>query len=410
MKPSLLMLDRRRSYSEYGLADPDPLTTTTDLVRQLWLDNDFYGNIFSLQLNRGASRFTLGGGWTRYDGGHFGEVIWASNGIPTPTHRWYDNDAKKTDFNLYLKQHSRVGNGWNLFYDLQYRRITYTVNGFRDNPSLAVDVDYNFFNPKAGVSYMRNGWKAYASYGIASKEPNRDDFEAGLEQQPKREKLSDLELGVEHSTAKANFAANVYFMNYKDQLVLTGKINDVGAYTRTNIPESYRLGIEVQGGVELARWMNLAANLTLSQNKVKNFSEFMDDYDLGGQKAIEYKKTDLAFSPDVVGSASINLLPAKGFEISLLSKYVGRQYLDNTSNIARSLDAFFTQDVRFMYTISPKWLKEVRFIAQVNNLFGSEYEPNGYTFSYIYGGETITENYYFPMAGRNWVIGMNIRL
>src|SRR5690606_3100946 len=169
-----------RSYSEYGLADPDPLTTPTDLVRQLWLDNEFYGNIFSLQLNRGASRFTLGGGWTRYDGGHFGEVIWASNGIPTPTHRWYDNDAKKTDFNLYLKQHSRVGDGWNIFYDLQYRRITYAVNGFRDNPSLAVDVDYNFFNPKAGVSYMRNGWKAYASYGIASKEPNRDDFEAGL--------------------------------------------------------------------------------------------------------------------------------------------------------------------------------------------------------------------------------------
>lgn len=397
-------------YASYGMNAPDPSISETDLVRQLWLDNDFYGNIFSLQLLKGSSRLTLGGGWTRYDGDHFGDVTWAMNGMPAPTHRWYQNDARKSDINFYFKQHTQLGLGWNLFYDLQYRSIDYRVNGFRDNPALSVDVHYDFFNPKAGISYMRNGWKAYASYGIANKEPNRDDFEAGLHQQPGRERLSDLEWGVEHADKKLNWSANFYFMDYNDQLVLTGMINDVGAYTRTNIPKSYRLGTELQAGANIRSWMKVSANLALSRNKVKSFTEFIDDYDLGGQKTIEYNETDLAFSPGIVGGASINLLPMKGLEFILTGKYVGKQYLDNTSSDARSLDAFYTQDASLLYTFSHKWLKEVRFIAKVNNLFNREYEPNGYTFSYIYGGETITENYYFPMAGINWMLGIGIRL
>ncbi len=167
---------------------------------------------------------------------------------------------------------------------MQYRHVGYTIDGFRDNPGLTVDNKYDFFNPKAGINYNKNGWKAYLSYGVAAKEPNRDDFEAGNTQQPKPEKLNDVELGIERKKANYNWSATLYYMNYKNQLVLTGQINDVGAYTRTNIPKSYRMGVELQGGIKFTSWMNASANLALSKNKVKNFTEYIDDYDNGGQK------------------------------------------------------------------------------------------------------------------------------
>ena len=195
-------------------------------------------------------------------------------------------------------------------------------------------------------------------------------------------------------------------MNYKDQLVLTGKINDVGAYTRTNIDKSYRAGIELTGGGQICQWLSASANLTLSRNKVKDFTEFIDDYDNGGQQTIFYKSSDIAFSPSVTSAYSINIIPAKNTGISLMGKYVSRQYLDNTGQKSRSLDGFYTQDVRVDYA----WEKYANLFLQVNNIFSKKYEPNGYTFSYFYGGELTTENYYFPMAPVNWVIGMNIKL
>jgi iron complex outermembrane receptor protein len=393
-------------YSKYGISTAG----NSDFVRQLWLDNDFYGSIFSLQYKSSKSQTTFGGAITRYNGNHFGELTWASNGLPSPDYRWYDLDALKNDFTVYLKEQVQVGDHWNLFGDIQYRAVRYTIEGFRDNPSLFVNNEFDFFNPKAGISYSRNGWKGYLSYAVANKEPNRDDFEAGTLQQPQPERLHDIEAGIEKNSKKFNWSATLYYMNYKDQLVLTGKINDVGAYTRTNIPESYRAGIELQGGYVLNAWLNTTANLAFSRNKVNNFSEFIDDYDNGGQKVNTYEATDIAFSPSVVGSAAINLLPVKNLEVSLLSKYVGDQYLDNTQNDNRKLNAFYVQDLRAIYTIKKKWLKEVNIIGQVNNLFGKKYEPNGYTFSYIYGGQTTTENYYFPMAGTNFMLAVNIRL
>ncbi len=401
-----------QKYSRYGL--PNPFSTGTpitesDMIRQLWLDNDFYGNIFSLQYKDNKTQATLGGGYTRYDGLHFGKIIWAEKGL-TDIKNWYDLDALKTDFNIYLKQQTQVAISWNLFYDLQFHHIKYNTEGFRDNPSLSVKNKFNFFNPKVGISYNKNGWKGYFSFGVANKEPNRDDFEAGAAQQPKPERLNDVEFGIEKVKADYNWSATFYYMNYKNQLVLTGKINDVGAYSRTNIPESYRAGIELQGGVKFNSWVNATANLSLSQNKVKNFIEFIDDYDNGGQKTNIFQSSDIAFSPAVVGGASINFLPFKNAELSLLSKYVSKQYLDNTENDNRLLNAFYTQDLRAIYTIKKKWLKEVNIIAQVNNIFGRRYEPNGYTFSYFVGGETVTENYYFPMAGINFMLGVNIRL
>ncbi|HEX7844696.1 MAG TPA: TonB-dependent receptor, partial [Chitinophagaceae bacterium] len=190
-------------YAKYGL----PNTGNSDFVRQLWLDNDFYGNIFSLQHKTDKAQTTLGGAVTVYKGNHIGKIIWASNGMPTPTHRWYDHNATKKDLNVYLKEQYQLNDRWSLFGDVQYRHVSYDIDGFRDNPSVVVNNDFNFFNPKAGVSYNRNGWKGYFSYGMANKEPNRDDFEAGATQQPKPEKLHDFEASIERSNSSCNWSA-----------------------------------------------------------------------------------------------------------------------------------------------------------------------------------------------------------
>ena len=198
-------------------------------------------------------------------------------------------------------------------------------------------------------------------------------------------------------------------MNYKDQLVLTGKINDVGAYTRTNIPDSYRMGIELQGGIQPATWFKAGANLTLSRNKVQDFTEYIDDYDNGGQKLNNYSSTDIALSPGTIGAATISFFPTKNFEMSLLSKYVSKQYLDNTENEGRKLDPYYMQDARVIYSFHKTFLKEVNIILQVNNIFNKKYEPSGYTYSYISGGELVVNNYYFPMAGTNFMVALNLK-
>jgi len=399
-------------YSIYNLPYPVNGTDTiftSDFIRQLWLDNDFYGSIFSFQYKDNKKQSTLGGGYTRYHGNHFGKIIWASKGL-TGLNNWYDLDAQKSDFNIYLKEQRQVSKNWNLYYDLQYHFVRYQINGFRNNPALRINKSYDFLNPKAGISYNKNGWKGYLSYGIANKEPNRDDFEAGTAEQPKSERLFDTELGIERSWKKYNWSATFYFMNYKDQLVLTGKINDVGAYTRTNIPKSYRVGLELQGGIKPSSWMNISGNVSFSSNKIKNFTEYIDDYDNGGQKMNNFHTTEIAFSPKIVGSTILTIIPGKNTELAFTGKYVSKQFLDNTENEYRSLHSFFTQDLRASYVFKMKCLKELTIIAQVNNLFNKKYEPNGYTYSYIYGGQENTENYYFPMAGTNLLVALNLRL
>ena len=227
---------------------------------------------------------------------------------------------------------------------------------------------------------------------------------------PKPEKLHDIELGVEKKTSRFNWGATLFYMRYKDQLVLTGKINDVGAYTLTNIPNSYRMGVELQGKTIINNWLNLAGTFTASRNEIQNFTEFYDDYDNGGQKSMEHGNTNIAFSPDVVSSASVNFIPVKNLEINLPGKYVSRQYLDNTSNKNRSLNPFYVQDLLISYTFLKMVFKEINLVLQANNIFGKKYEPNGYTFSYQYGGSVVTENYYFPMAGRNFRMAVNVKL
>jgi iron complex outermembrane recepter protein len=384
--------------------------TNTDLVRRLWLDNNFYGTIFSLQHHKNKTDFTFGGGWNGYDGKHFGEIVWAQMQRAVPqNYRWYNLTAHKKDFSVYSKWAQQWTKNFQSFVDVQYRNINYSINGFRDNPTLVINNKYNFFNPKLGLTYNKNSWQAYVSYALAQHEPNRDDFEAGNNQQPKPELLNDFEAGIENKENHYSFGANLYYMKYKNQLVATGKLNDVGAYTRTNIPNSYRAGIELQGKYIFDKFLNIAANISFSKNKIKNFTEYLDDYDNGGQQTKFYSSTNIAFSPNVVAGGSINITPVKNGEINLMSKYVGRQYMDNTSLKNRSLNPYYTQDVRLSYLIEGKTLKAVNLIVQLNNIFSKKYEPNGYSYSYIYGGSTITENGYYPMAPFNAMVGVNLR-
>jgi iron complex outermembrane recepter protein len=401
-------------FAGYGLPDYYDGTATitkTDLVRRLWLDNNFYGTTFSAKYKKSGTELLLGGGWNRYDGIHYGEVIWVklSGSIPANYH-FYDLTAQKTDVSMFAKWTEKFSPRWQAFTDLQWRSIDYTINGFRNNPGIKTGARFGFVNPRLGVTYMHKGWQVYASYARAAHEPNRDDFEAAPGERPKAEKLNDLELGMEKKGKNYLLAANIYYMHYKDQLVLTGKVNDVGAYTRTNIPNSYRMGIELQGSVNPAKWVSLNGSVTFSENKIKGFTEYIDDYDNGGQKSNVFSKTDIAFSPAVVANAGISFIPCKNASIGFTGKYVSRQYLDNTGNKNRSLNPFYVQDALLSYTIFNKLFKETTLRIQLNNIFSRKYEPNGYTFSYISGGSLATENYYFPMAPFNCMVGVSVRL
>jgi iron complex outermembrane recepter protein len=399
--------------SDYGLAPVETslgTITNTDLVRRLWLNNDFFGQIFSIQQKAAKHQFTLGGGANRYLGEHYGEVMWTKV-QPLLYSKYYNNFANKSDVNVYAKWQQQVGAHIDLFGDLQYRYVHYTIDGYRNNPELHVNTNYHFVNPKAGVSYRKGNWSGFASYALANKEPNRDDFEASTTQQPRYEQLHDFELNIRRSNIVPGLTvgATGYYMLYRNQLVLNGKINDVGAYTRINIPHSYRAGIEVEANYQSRMW-NASYSASLSSNKVKDFTEYVDDYDNGGQQTIVRGNTNIAFSPAIVQNLTLYVLPVKDLELTFLGKHVGRQNLDNTSDKARSLDAFAVADVRAAYTVHKFLFRDIRFVFQVNNVFNHLYEPNGYTFSYISSGKYTYENYYFPMAGTNFLAAINISL
>lgn len=398
--------------SDYGL-DPVVLgtdtVTTTDLIRRRWLDNDFYGAVFSLDYFSAKDfNITFGGAANQYDGKHFGEIIWARYASQSEIRdHYYDNEASKTDANAYLKINKRFKK-LNVYADLQVRHINYSYLGVEEVDGELLEaqqkVDYTFFNPKAGWTYDFNkANQLYASIALANREPVRDDFRENLSSnRPKHESLHNLEVGYRLATSNYYLTANYYFMGYKNQLILTGEINDVGGYTRTNADQSYRSGIELVSGVFLLnRKLHLSGNIALSQNKIKEFVEYIDDYDNGGQLAITHKNTDLAFSPNIIASLSLGYEPVKGLKFNVLSKYVGKQFLDNTSTDSRSLDAYYLTNVSVNYSTSKLFGKEITFGILVNNVFNHMYENNGYTWGYIYGGSRIVENFYFPQAGIN---------
>ena len=386
-----------------------PINIQSDLVRRRWLNNDFYGQNISLQYKKKDEEISIGGGWSTYTGRHFGRVKWIEKiAIPAPF-TYYDLPAIKKEANLYAKwQHSWASN-FSSYIDLQYRNVRHQMDGFQNNPTLKINRSFGFFNPKIGYQFNKNGWVHYASYAIGHKEPNRDDFEVGAATQPKPERLQDLEVGLEKRNKKTTWTANLYYMHYKDQLVLTGKINDVGAYTRMNVPNSYRLGIELMHTTILTSKLQLSSNVTFSRNKIKSFTEFIDNYDTGGQDAITRNNTDIAFSPNFIAAATLAYKPVKQCTIELQTKWVGKQYLDNSSLQERALDAFANQDISASYEFAKKANRSFLLTARINNITNQKYIPNGYSYAYVYGGETITANGYYPMATINYLIGITIK-
>ncbi|MCG9911075.1 MAG: TonB-dependent receptor [Flavobacteriales bacterium] len=397
--------------SRYGLEPViigNDTLTRSDMVRQLWLDNYFYGTTLAAQYNGKKIKITLGGAYTSYDARHYGKIVWAQVGLPVPEHTFYNLSAFKNDGNLYAKINWEVANNLHLYGDIQYRYVDYKLNGFRNSPELFKRETFHFINPKAGLTYLINGKdKVFASAAVANKEPNRDDFEvAGAT--PVHETLYDVEAGYARKTKRYSIEANAFFMYYRNQLILTGKINDVGAYTRTNVPVSYRSGIELQGAVKFLKMVTLQANIALSTNKIKSFTEFIDNYDTFEQESIEHKNTDIAFSPNLIAGATLSVNPVQGLHMDLITKFVGRQYMDNTQNKARSLNPFSVTDVKIRYEIALKPLKNLGIFVNLHNIANAKYAPNGYTFSYIYEGEPITENFYFPQARFHWSTGIQI--
>jgi iron complex outermembrane recepter protein len=377
---------------------------TSDLVRKRWLDNDFFGTTFSLNYKTAKTDLLIGGAANRYLGNHFGEVVWTQNYVPN-ANRYYDNFGNKDDINFYTKASYNITNKLNLFTDLQYRMVFYEATSVKFSD---VNDTFRFFNPKAGLSYQLNDKNAFYGYfGIANKEPRRDDYENGS---VKSERLFDYELGWKYNTQKVKVNANAFYMNYKDQLVLTGALNDVGSPIFTNSGKSYRVGLEVESSIAITNKLILNPNATLSQNKNQDFYFQRDGVlqNLGN--------TDIAFSPNFVFGNQLIYLPIKDFQISFLSKFLSEQYMGNIDSNRSKLDAYFVNDLNINYEWKlNKGIKSIVFSGLVNNIFNLEYESNGYFYTYDDdwsnpGSTTTIEGTgYYPQAGINFLFGVNLK-
>ena len=424
--------------ADYGLDNViigNDTITKTNLIRRRWLDNNFGGMVFNLTYQKDAINAVFGGGYNQYEGKHFGEIIWAeyaSNG--QINHRYYDNIGKKMDLNFYGKGNWQATEKLNVFLDLQFRQIRYEVSGVdNDQRVLLVDDTLTFFNPKLGASYeFNNQSSSYFSVALANHEPNRGDYiDAPQGVTPTHESLLDFEAGYRYANTKLLANANLYYMSYQNQLVLTGAINDVGGSIRQNVGSSYRAGVEIELGYKLTPKLTWSVNATFSQNKIASYTQYVDDWYNTGQSQYELTNTDIAFSPSVIAGSNITykspiFSTTDEFSASLISKYVGEQYFDNTQNQNRKLDAYFTNDIRLGYTLTNIGINKLNFNFTVRNILNSLYISNAwsYTFEYNDGGTsgwsptdddvythkvgdngTYQQVGYFPQAGINWMMG-----
>lgn len=384
----------------------------SDFIVRRWLDNHFYGGVYNLQYRKPGLELTWGGGLNQYVGDHFGEVIWSEIASTVDIRdRYYESAGTKLDGSSYLKT-SWTKNNLTFFADIQARYIDYSTQGV-DNDQRPIDVDqrYTFLNPKGGVSLrLPENQSLYLSIARASREPVRSDFiDAAPGVTPRPEFLTDLETGWTIGQEKWMLSVNGYFMYYEDQLVLTGEVNDVGAPVRTNVDQSYRTGFEIAGELSLPLGFSWRPNVTLSQNKIVAFEELILDYTIDYEEVrIQHNDVDIAFSPNVIAGSQLMFESEIGLQIALLSKFVGRQFLDNTGDQGRSIDPYFVNDVRLGYQTSFGPIKHLELNLLINNIGNTMYSANGYTFSYIYE-DLITENFYYPQAGTNWLLGMKLR-
>ncbi len=408
--------------TDYGIAPvvvpgtDSVLVNESDLIRRKYLDNDFYGFTWSLNYDRNKLNFSAGGSGNRYEGLHYGEVIWAEYASTAGlNHRWYEGTGDKTDLNFFVKGQWQFNRKLNIYTDLQLRSIAYELTGFDDDlRNISQDHNFLFFNPKAGFFYefdYRNS--IYLSIAVASREPNRDNYTDANPDRPSpvAETLYDTEAGYRWNGDKLKASANYYYMFYRDQLVLTGAINDVGAAVMTNVPVSFRTGLELSGKYNFSSKLSAQANLTLSMNKIRDFTEFVDDWNnWGTQLENRIGTTDLAFSPAVTGGFGIDWEFAKNFDLNLNGRYVSMQYIDNTSSPERVLDPYFVNNLRLSWSLKLRGTEGIVLSLHVNNLTDTHYETNAWVYRYYYEGTYGKLDGYFPQAGINFNVGMVVKL
>jgi len=419
----------RRKFVDYGLENVvigGQTITRTNLIDQKWLDNYFYGGTFALNYQPRANdrlQATLGGGWNRFENDHYGEVIWAqyaSNG--STRHRYYFNDATKTDYHGYARATWQALPRLGVYADVQLRHIRYYLDGLESAQNdVTTRASYTFFNPKAGATFtLAEGQQLYVSFAVGQREPVRSDFTdrpAG-DQSAQPERLEDIEAGYRFSRADLSLLgprtalrleANYFYMNYHNQLVATGQLNDVGTPLRTNVARSFRQGVELSGFVSADDKISLSTTLTLSQNNILDYRDVTYDADYNPVEAAPRTST-ISYSPAVVSAHTLEGQPLKGLRLALLYKTVSRQYLDNTANDNRSIAPYQVLDLRLRYTIRPSFVKEIELGLLVNNLLNREYVANGYTYGYIgASGQPETFNWYFPQATRNFLGSVGVK-
>ena len=411
-----------QKFGEYGLPDVlagDSVLKTTDLIRRKWMSNDFYGLVWSVRHKKNKTETVIGGGINQYNGNHFGRLIWMRNaGSTEKDHQWYLNQALKAEISLYAKINYRLTDRLSSFGDLQYRYIKYKMNGPDDDlKDITQRHTYNFFNPKAGIFYsITQNQDAFLSFSVAHREPTRSDFkEASGDSKatPRSEILFDTEAGYSIRTGKTQLGINFYAMIYKDQLVPTGELSNVGYSIMTNVKSSYRTGIEFIAALRLHEKLEWDLNATISSNKISGFVEYYTDYitaDSGSQyKSKSLGDVDIAYSPSLTGSSDFSYLLFKNFRIHLLSKYVGKQYFDNTMSNNRMLDPYLVNNLRFDYKTKIKNIKNLDIQLFINNIFNNRYTSNGYGGPWYQDGTEYTWAYYFPQAGTNFLIKLEVK-
>ena len=395
-----------------------------DVIRRKWLDNDFYAMVYSLNYKKDKLHASLGGGYNIYKGGHFGRIIWDSFPVTLPIRKeYYNNTGDKTDATIYGKASYKIHNHLSVYADVQTRNIDYKAKGLSaDLSDIDVQQHYTFFNPKIGANYrFDNSNSTYLSFAVANREPNRDDLVKNTIT-PKPERLFDWEAGYRYRDANLYALANLYFMNYKYQLILTGALDDVGDPVRQNVAASYRAGIELQAGYKFSKVLKFDANATLSRNKINSYNHIVYDtqYDPDTWETVSYEPvlttyhhTDISFSPNLIAAATVSYSPIEDVSLRVISKYVGKQYLDNTSDATKVIAAYGITNFNASYTLHPKGMKGIAFNLLVNNIFDKKYVSNGYTYSYYYrpvasDDKPISEVFYYPQAGTNFLLGIHL--
>ncbi len=383
-----------------------------DFITRKWLDNQFYVINYTLNYLKNNNNIIFGSTYSEYDGDHFGETIWSQNsGDIEFTDLFYNGNGLKKDFSNFIKSIYQISNDVSIYADLQLRNIDYQTSGSTSNiDQLVVDKKYSFFNPKAGLNYDINQKnKIYFSLSKAHREPTRSDFENNINIQP--EELIDYELGWKYNSEKFFFNSNLYYMGYKNQLVLTGALDDVGSPIRENSGKSYRTGIELESVFKATNKLNISANISLSENK--NI-----DYKTNYNGVItDWGDTDISFSPNVISSAGIQFSASQDLTFTLLNKFVGNQYMSNTESNISKLSSYSTTDLNILYTIkNSAYFSEIIFTAMINNIFNKEYVSNGYYYTYDDTWSdpnlitTIEGTGYYPQAKRNFLLGLTFKL